>query len=167
MSTRSNIILVERKDGKIYFHKNYCHWDGYPEGVGEKYFQFYKEIRSQEKSKKAIFRNILNRLFLYHPEGWSVFNEICYCHSTLHISFSIYWQYEKIESKDLFLKIANDIVWIYILDIEKENFWICKVGEKLFQKVNVNSNEKIDEGEYNRKASFKFEDFLKDLEGGK
>lgn len=38
MSTRSNIAV--EKDGKI--HVIYCHFDGYPEGVGQTLIDHYK-----------------------------------------------------------------------------------------------------------------------------
>ena len=46
MSTRSR-IGIEMPDGKI--KSIYCHWDGYPSGVGVKLYRWYKDRKKIEK----------------------------------------------------------------------------------------------------------------------
>ena len=46
MATRSNILL-KRKDGS--FKSIYCHWDGYPQGVGQTLVEDYKDLDKVNK----------------------------------------------------------------------------------------------------------------------
>ena len=43
MSTRSNIAIAN-KDGKT-SQMVYCHWDGYPEGVGRTLLNYYQDVK--------------------------------------------------------------------------------------------------------------------------
>ena len=45
MATRS-LIAYETQDGRVY--GNYCHWDGYPEGVGKVLLQHWNTPESVE-----------------------------------------------------------------------------------------------------------------------
>jgi hypothetical protein len=56
MATRSDII-VKRTDGQ--WARIYCHWDGYPEGVGKTLFEHYK---TQEKCEALIALGDLSSL---------------------------------------------------------------------------------------------------------
>lgn len=61
MATRSLVGLYDSKD-KNKLRLTYCHWDGYPRGVGETIFVNYRRIGDARK---------LGEFLVSVPEGWS------------------------------------------------------------------------------------------------
>ncbi len=72
MSTRSDII-VEHNDGT--WKRVYCHFDGYPDGVGATLFEHYS---SQERAESVVAPGDMSSLYEHNdkPEGHSFDNPV-------------------------------------------------------------------------------------------
>ena len=67
MGTRSRIGL-QKKDGRI--ESIYCHWDGYPEGVGKVLLNNYKDEDKVKKLLKLGDMSSLGSEPVANPKGW-------------------------------------------------------------------------------------------------
>lgn len=61
MSTRSRIAIVVKNGEQTTYKSIYCHWDGYPDGVGKVLATFYTTRRKIEKLIKRGNLSVLNK----------------------------------------------------------------------------------------------------------
>src|SRR5262245_40639553 len=91
MSTRACIAYIERPEDESAdrWRGVYSHFDGYPTGLGAK---LWDVIRTQflfntghtgVANSGAVENALTSFIAVYikgHPAGWSVFDDVCYCH---------------------------------------------------------------------------------------
>ena len=116
MSTRSCIAY---KTGEKSWSGVYCHFDGYPGGVGKNIWNKVKEMNHGGKTNEHILKNFISDFIKDHSAGWSSFPDNCYCHNK---------QWEDRVNPDMTITdITTDAVfheWVYVMSPPSESMEI-------------------------------------------
>lgn len=127
MSTRSNIAILNKEAKTI--TKIYCHWDGYPEYVGEMLNTYYKDREKIEKLISLGSLSVLNEEVEPNPNKTHSFYEP---QENVTIAYTRdrgeNWEWNKPEVLDFkefrkFLRNPFDIEYVYLY-IDEQVGWV-------------------------------------------
>lgn len=132
MATRSK-IGVQQPDGTI--HSIYCHWDGYPDGVGKTLLNYYNTPTAREQLiALGDLSSLGSKIGEKHPFDWRDGNMSAIEHEKLYGDWCLAFGRDRGETNTE-AQVHNSIAefslcnsgeeWLYLWDATAEA-WLCK-----------------------------------------